>query len=365
MSTTAADLNVYGSANMPEADTGTVGGAVDLTRMVSFSDLASATLMDVVSSSGSDTATKIAYYGRDSAGVVQNQTLTLNGTSKVAGNISLSRLLYGALSGASANGPVADPGGTPAVGDVALISHTLVLSARTCQAGSANATGVTPPVIKLQSGDGASITLGMIIRLTGGTGSGQIRTACSTSGTGSGQYGTDIIAVNRDWSVVPDNTTTYEVGYGFLFPILPNPVTSVTRPFAGVTADVVGGSTRVFYEKIGFLNTNSTTALTAAAIAKTVDPSGLYAASGALDFALCTSLNDTSTTTNRLTAPTFTGTSFTSGAAPQSLSVPSPGNLAAGNSASNTVMAWLRLTLPAAIAPTNTSFQMKTSGNTI
>lgn len=365
MSVVGTDLNIYGSANMPETDGATVGGAVDLTRMVSFADLATSTLMDAVSSSASDTATKIAYYGRDSTGVVQNQTLTLTGTTKVAGNVSMARLLYGALSGASANGPVADPGGTPAVGDVALISHTLVLSARTCQTGSANSTGVTPPIIKLQSGDGASITLGMIIRLTGGTGSGQIRQACSLSGTGSGQYGTDIIAVNRNWTVVPDNTTTYEVGYGFLFPILPNPVTCVTRPFAGVTADVTGGSTRIFYEKIGFLNTNSSIALTVAAILKQADPTGLYAASGALDFALCTALNDTSTSANRQTTPTFTGTSFSSGAAPQSISVPSPGNMVSGNSAAQTVMAWLRLTLPAGMAPANSNFQMRVTGSTI
>jgi len=112
MSVLPSDIVVYGSANMPEADGAISGGAVDFTRRVTFYDISPAGNVDVISSSASDTATKITYYGRDPTGVIQSQTLTLNGQIWVTGSQSLERLLYAALSGATANGPIANPGGT-------------------------------------------------------------------------------------------------------------------------------------------------------------------------------------------------------------------------------------------------------------
>jgi hypothetical protein len=115
MSVLPSDIVVYGSANMPEADGAINGGPVDFSRRVAFYDIAPAGNLDVISSSASDTATKITFYGRDATGVIQNQTLSLNGQTWVTGSQSLERLLYAALSGATANGPVANPGGTAAV----------------------------------------------------------------------------------------------------------------------------------------------------------------------------------------------------------------------------------------------------------
>jgi hypothetical protein len=364
MSVYPTEIVIYGTANMPEADGATVGGAADLTRLTSFSDMAANGLIDWVSSSASDTATKGQVSGLDASGIQQTPAaVTLTGTTKVAGSQTYNRLLYAAISGATANGPLANPTGTAAVGDVAVMAHTLTIAAHTCQAGSAQNTGITPALIKLQSGDGASITLGMVIRTTGGTGSNQIRYACSTSGSGAGQYGTDIIAVNRPWGTVPDATTTYEVATGMVFPILPNPVTAVIRPFSGVSADIIGGSTRVYYEKFALLNTDGTTAWTSATLIKQVDPAGLYAASGALDINPCSALNDTNTTTNRQTLPASGLGSWTSGAAPQTAT------LIAQSSASNTAAQaqcfWLRLTLAAGAAPANTSVDLRPSGSTV
>lgn len=361
MTVHADEINIYGSANMPEADGVTVGGAVDLTKSITFSDLAANGTIDFLSSSASDTATRIQVAGRDGAGIIQTPAyVTLTGTTKVLGAQTFGRLLYGATSGASANGPLSNPGGTAAVGDVAAMAHTLTITAHTCQAGSANHSGVTPPTIKLQAGDGASITLGMIIHLTGGTGSGQIRQACSLSGTASGQYGTDVIAVNRDWTTVPDATTTYEVATGMLFPILPNPVTAVIRPFATAASDVVGGSTRIYYEKGFVLNTDTATALTSQTLIKQIDPAGLYSGGGALDIAPCTTLNDTVTATNRQTAPGSGVGSYSSGAAPQT--VTPPAQTAAANAASQAQGFWLRLTLPPALAPANGYFDLRSYG---
>lgn len=363
MSVWPQEVQVYGALQMPEADGVTTGGAVDLTRLISFSDLSANGTIDWVSSSASDTATKGSISGLDAAGIQQTPAaVTLTGQTKVAGSQTFNRLLFAALSGATANGPLANPTGTAAVGDVACMAHTLTITAHTAQTGSANASGVTPPLFKLQAGDGASVTLGMVLRTTGGTGANQIRQICSTSGTGAGQYGTDIVAVNRNWAVVPDATTTYEVATGMVFPILPNPVTAVIRPFSGVASDIVGGSARTYYEKIFILNTDGTTAWTQAQLIKQVDPSGLYSGGGALNIAACTALNDTVTIANRQTGPASGVGSFSSGAAPQSVNLAA--QTAAANAATQAQGVWIQLSLAAGQSPANTFFDLRPSGTT-
>jgi hypothetical protein len=367
MSVLPSDIVVYGSADMPETDGTTIGGAVDFTRRVGFYDIAPAGSVDVISSSLSDTATKIAYSGRDSTGAPHSETLTLNGQSWVTGSQSLERLLCAALSGASANGPLADPGGTLALGDVALAAHSCVLPAgavttdatvRTAQAGSANHSGTTPALFKLQSGDGAVISAGQIIWTQSGTGANQLRQIIATVG-----YGTDIVAVSRDWGTVPDNTTTYKVLQGMLFEILPNPVTAVIRIFSTSAADVPAGLQRTYYEKVFVVNNNTATALTGAQIEVANEtpapPSGAL-----LDSALTTGLNDTGTVANRQTAPSLGVGAFTT--QPAFLSVPSPGTLPSGP-APNAVGAqgvWLRLTLPAGATAYKGSADFRIQGTT-
>src|SRR5579872_6517832 len=107
MSVYPVEIQIYGTANQPEADSLTVGGAVDLTRLVSFSDMAANGFVDYVSSSASDTATKMQISGLDGSGIQQTPaSVTLTGTTKVAGSQTFSRLLYGVASGATANGPL-------------------------------------------------------------------------------------------------------------------------------------------------------------------------------------------------------------------------------------------------------------------
>jgi hypothetical protein len=367
MSVLPSDIVVYGSADMPESDGTTIGGAVDFTRRVGFYDIAPAGSVDVISSSLSDTATTIAYSGRDSTGAAQSQILTLNGQSWVTGSQSLERLLCAALSGASANGPLADPGGTPAVGDVALAAHSCVLPAgavttdatvRTAQAGSANHSGTTPALFKLQSGDGAVVSAGQIIWTKSGTGANQLRQIIATAG-----YGTDIVAVSRDWGTVPDNTTTYKILQGMLFEILPNPVTAVIRIFSTSAADVPAGLQRTYYEKVFVVNNNTATALTGAQIEVASDMPTLPS-SALLDLALTTGLNDTGTVASRQTAPSSGIGSFTT--QPSFVSVPSPGNLPSGAApnAAGAQGVWLRLTLPAGAAPYKGSADFRIQGTT-
>jgi hypothetical protein len=367
MSVLPSDIVVYGSADMPETDGTIIGGAVDFTRRVGFYDIAPAGNVDVISTSSSDTTTTIAYSGRDATGAVQSQTLTLNGQSWVTGSQSLERLLCAALSGASANGPLADPGGTPAVGDVALAAHSCVLPAgavttdatvRAAQAGSANHGGTTQALFKLQSGDGALVSAGQIIWTKSGTGANQLRQIIATVG-----YGTDIVAVSRDWGIVPDSTTTYKILQGMLFEVLPNPVTAVIRIFSTSVADVPAGSQRTYYEKVFVVNNNTAMALTGAQLEVANEtptpPSGAL-----LDLALTTALNDTGTVANRQTAPSSGIGGFTT--QPAFVSVPSPGNLPSGPApnAGGAQGVWLRLTLPAGTTAYKGSADFRIQGTT-
>lgn len=348
-------VRIYGCADMPEADGAAVGGAVDFSKILAFFDMVSAGDLDYVSDSASDTATKIEVAGRDATNAVQTETKTLNGTTIVAGTQSFARLLYGASSGAGAGGPLANPGGTAAAGNIAAIAHTRTISGHTAQVGSANKTGTTPTLMKLQSGDGATIGaltfagLGLIVRITGGTGANQLRQIAAPYA--SATYGADVVVIDRDWTTVPDATSTYDIAPGMYFPKTPNAVTAVIRAFSTATADVPGGSTRTFYEK-GFVVNDDTAAAALSASVQILSDSPALPGTVALDLALTTVLNDTTTATNRQTAPGGTGGFVVQ---PSAIAVPAPGNLPPGAApnAAGAEGCWFRLTAPAGSQPYN------------
>jgi hypothetical protein len=210
----------------------------------------------------------------------------------------------------------------------------------------------------MQSGDGAGVTAGQIIWTKNGAGSNQLRQIIATSG-----YGTDVVAVSRDWSTVPDNTTTYKILQGMLFEASPNAVTAVVRLFSTSSADAPTGSQRIYYEKVFVVNNNTSTTLTGVQIEVASETPGLP--SGALlDLALTTALNDTGTVINRQTVPSAGVGSFA--AQPAFVALPGAGNLPSG-SAPNTAGAqgvWLRLTLPAGTAAYKGSADLRTQGTT-
>ncbi len=366
MSVTPNNLVAYGSVNMPEADGVTVGGGVDFTKRIAFYDIFPAGTVDVVSSSTSDTATKMQVQGRDSTGVIQTPAaMTLTGTTPVTGSQTFERMLCAILSGGNtASGstfPLANPGGTAAVGDVAVYAHAPVIAAHTAQPGSANTSGTTPPLMKLQTGDGVSVSVGQIIRITSGAGTNQLRQIIAISG-----YGTDVVAINRDWIAIPDNTSVYSVVQGMLFEISPNPVTAISRCFATAAADVPTGSARYFFEKVFVVNNNTATALTAAQI-EIASEIPTLPAGALLDIGLTTALNDTNTCNPRQQASSFVpagcGAFVTQ---PAFVNVPSPGNLPAG-AAPNSAGAqgiWMRLTLPAGTAAYKGSADLRVQGTT-
>ncbi len=342
MSVLPSDIVFYGSANMPDVDGATTGGALNTAILINMNDITPTGTMSYVSSSASDTAATISLYGRDSTGVIQTEVKTLTGTTPVAGSQSFERLMKGLA------------GGTTAVGDIAAISTTAVVTG-TAQGGTA-ATSSASATITLQAGQGASCALGMIIRITNNLPSGVnflLRRIVAIN--------TDTISVNRDWGTAPTSATTYTVNHGMLFDILPSQVTQNRRPFYNVASDVSGGSTRNYYEKIFAVNTNTSTALTVASIIKQADP-----ASGAIQFCLTNALNDTSTVTNRQTLPTVAITAFSSGSAPQTIAVPSPQNLpnGAAPNAAGAQGVWINLTLTAGLAAAKVSFTMRATGTT-
>lgn len=80
MSITAAELIVYGSVNMPEANGTTSGGAIDATCKIAFTDIAATDTVKFQSSNAADTM-NITVYGRSAAGAIVSETKALNGTT--------------------------------------------------------------------------------------------------------------------------------------------------------------------------------------------------------------------------------------------------------------------------------------------
>jgi hypothetical protein len=100
MSIVASELILYGSASRPEADTGTVGGAIDLTARPFDSDTMSADDVEAVSSNAGDTTQTLTVRYRDASGVIQSIVITLNGTTvaHTTGTLAMERLIEATLS---------------------------------------------------------------------------------------------------------------------------------------------------------------------------------------------------------------------------------------------------------------------------
>lgn len=93
MSILAAELIAYGSANMPEDDTSSYGGAIDATDKVLFTDIAATDTVKIVSSNAGDTTQTVTVTGRLASGVIDSDALSLNGTTVVTGSKSFERIL--------------------------------------------------------------------------------------------------------------------------------------------------------------------------------------------------------------------------------------------------------------------------------
>lgn len=404
------------------------GGPVCMYGKLAFSDIVSGDTADYLSSSASDTLVQLALTGRDTTGVLQTETKTLTGQTVVSGTqvwdrfekvrlaagTTASALITNAGTSLSVTSAANFPGtgtyyiqmgleilqvtagagtttwtvsrgqnGTTAsahnsgdniyllpVGDVAIVDHTKVVSSHTTQAGSTNPTGSTPALIKLQAGDGATVSIGQIVVTTGGTGPNQIRTIIATSG-----YGTDVVAVSRAWGTVPDNTTIYSVYNGFQLDVAPNPIINVHRFLWNAQADSASGSTRNFYQLGYVVNDNTTTAFTAPSGFTGVQhevtafspslPTNASSVAATLSLALATALNGTTTWATRQTAPGSGFSGFTQQPAALTQTANS-GNLPPGASpnAAGAQGVAFQLTLPPGCAPYKGSATYQVQGAT-
>lgn len=76
----ASDIVVFASANMPDTDSGTNGGAIDTLRRLDFTQIAANDDIEIVSSSASDTQ-NATITARNTAGQVVQETKALTGTT--------------------------------------------------------------------------------------------------------------------------------------------------------------------------------------------------------------------------------------------------------------------------------------------
>lgn len=83
MPVASTDIVFYAAANKPEDDSSTNGGAIDPDIRIAFTDLAADDDLEVVSDNAADTTQDITVVGRDAAGDVVQETVTLNGTTPV------------------------------------------------------------------------------------------------------------------------------------------------------------------------------------------------------------------------------------------------------------------------------------------
>lgn len=327
MPVTARDLVFYGSANMQETDSGTQGGAISTSKRPVFADVTPTGNVQIVSSAAGDTTQTVTVTGRDGAGVIISEGKTLNGTTAVAmtTNTSWERLLKGVKSATCA-------------GDVAVEAATATRTG-TAQAGAAGS-------ITLDAGASGTDDFykDEIIRITSGTGAGQIRRISSYNGT------TKVAVPERDFATPPDNTSVFRISKGFYFEKSPAEILEVRRAFYNAAADVSGGSSRDYYEKIFCKNIHGSLALTGATIAEQADPSGK------VSFALETTLDGSGTSTDRRTAPGAGVGTFDNA----TKNVANSQNHSFGSAQG----IWLKLTLAAGDAAQKTSYTLREQGTT-
>ncbi len=97
----ASDLKKYQSANMPENDTGTSGGAVTTTGILANLVQASNTAPKAASSNAGDTMT-LTITGRLASGAIDSEAIALTGTSQITFTKTFERILKAVLGSAPA-----------------------------------------------------------------------------------------------------------------------------------------------------------------------------------------------------------------------------------------------------------------------
>jgi hypothetical protein len=261
MGLTADSLKLYGSATMADDNTPTnIGAAIATSKKPVFSDVGG--LIQAVSSSGSDTTQTVTVHYRDSAGALQSQAAVLTGTTPIAYAASVTRLEK-VLKGATSDGNVA-------------VEAQVAERTGTAQAGAVNQITLDASASAVDSFYDA-----MIIRITAGTGSGQIREIYSYVGS------TKVATVNDPWTTVPDATSVFRISKGFFLDKRPVEVTEARRVFYNAAASAPGGGAVAYHDKVFFQNSSSGFSLLNATVVLQSDPTSR------VTFGLAATINDT------------------------------------------------------------------------
>lgn len=94
MPITNADIVAYASANMPEdLNASNIGGAIDTTTKVVFTDIDVTGTVEMLSSAAGDTTQNVTIYYRDATGEVKSESKQLNGTGVVSFTGSVERIM--------------------------------------------------------------------------------------------------------------------------------------------------------------------------------------------------------------------------------------------------------------------------------
>lgn len=318
------DLIMYGSNSMPDDDTATgIGGAILTSRKMDFSMFLANQTVQYISSAAGDTTQTITVSYLDNSLTLRTETKTLNGTTVVAGSATMNTLLK-AIKSATTTGDVA-------------VESTTARKTGTAQAGAATS-------ITLDAGASAvdDFYKDMVVRITSGTGSGQIREIFSYVGS------TKVANVSRAWGTNPDATSVFRVSDGFLFDKSPVEITEVRRIFYNTQANAAGGGAKTYYDKIFLKNTNGASNASAASIVLSSNPSG------DVTFGLPATLNDSGSNgggNNRQIAPSGITFDTTTKAVPTNV-------LTSGDA----IGIWVKLTLPAGSSPAETLFTLGLQG---
>lgn len=318
-----ADLKWRGSAVMAEDNvTANIGGAIDLTIKVTFVDNTGG-LFQIVSSAGGDTTPTVTFTGLDIDGDVISDTKTLNGQTPVTSAKVFDVILKAVKSGTT-------------TGDIAVEAQTATLTG-TAQSGSA--TGI---ILATDASSSDDTYNGYVIRITSGTGSGQIREIIEYIGSSKSAY------VSYAWGTQPDSTSVYRISRGLVFDRSPDEIMIVRRPFYNINSLQTGGGTRDYYEKIFAKNAHGSSALFNAVVKE------LTTVGGRLTFGVAASVNDTGTASNRITAPAAITFNTSNKAVPGT-------DLAAGSR----IGVWLKLSLVEATPSSKDTISMSLAGETV
>jgi len=322
-----SDLKWYGSGVMPDDDTVTaIGGAVDVTKKVEFVDITG--LAQIVGSTSVDTTQTVTLsVFLVSGGAVVTEVHTLNGTIPVLFGSNILEILKGVKSATT-------------VGDIAVENQAVV------RTGTATAGGVETITLDAGASNVDNFYQDMVIRITAGTGINQIREIIQYTGA------SQVAEVSYAWATQPDATSQFRISQGMVFEKKPNEIFQVRRPFFNSAADVPGGATKTYFDKIFFANWHGSIDLTGASIIELVNPLN------DVTFGLATSVNDSGTNgigNNRQQAPA--GISFAT--TPQVI----PGGAVLAHSGTN-IGVWLKRTLAPGQAAANVVLVMRGTGFT-